>query len=49
MGSKFREELNFNPGPGQYEQALNDMSNAQNNSVKIGTQKTRENLFNVEN
>lgn len=27
MGSKYKPEKNFNPGPGQYEQALNDMSN----------------------
>ena len=48
MGSKYREEVNFNPGPGQYEQALNDMSNNQSSSVTIGTQKIREDLFNVD-
>ena len=27
MGSKFKPDKNANPGPGQYEYALNDMSN----------------------
>ena len=27
MGSKYRDNVNKNPGPGQYDQALNDMSN----------------------
>mmetsp|Transcript_14602 Transcript_14602/g.19762 ORF Transcript_14602/g.19762 Transcript_14602/m.19762 type:complete len:209 (-) Transcript_14602:264-890(-) len=48
MGSKYRDEVNVNPGPGQYEQALFDMSNYQANNVKIGTQKARIDLFSVE-
>ena len=45
MGSKFKPELNMNPGPGHYECALNDMSNHHTNNVKIGTQKVRVDLF----
>jgi hypothetical protein len=45
MGSKFKPENNMNPGPGQYEYALNDMSNHQGSNVKIGTQKVRIDLF----
>ena len=45
MGSKYKPERNNNPGPGQYEQALNDMSNHQATNVRIGTQKVRNDLF----
>ena len=45
MGSKYKPERNNNPGPGQYEQALNDMSNHQAANVRIGTQKVRNDLF----
>jgi len=45
MGSKFKSESNLNPGPGQYNAALNDMSNHQSVNVKIGTQKVRADLF----
>ena len=41
MGSKYRPTRNENPGPGQYEHALNDMSNHQQSNVKIGTSKVR--------
>jgi hypothetical protein len=48
MGSKHREQVNLNPGPGQYTSALNDMSNHQSSSVKIGNEKVRADLFKTE-
>lgn len=45
MGSKYKPERNDNPGPGQYEQALNDIGNHQATNVRIGTQKARNDLF----
>lgn len=45
MGGRYREESNLNPGPGQYDLALFDMSNQQSHNVKIGTQKVRADLF----
>jgi len=45
MGSKSKPDKNANPGPGQYEYALNDMSNHCSTNVKIGTQKVRIDLF----
>ena len=37
MGSKYKADRNANPGPGQYEQALNDMSNQPSKAGMIGT------------
>lgn len=48
MGSKHRQDSNFNPGPGQYESALGDMSNRQAVNVRIGNEKARNDLFGVE-
>jgi len=47
MGSKYQAKANLNPGPGQYEQALYDMSNQQAQNTKIGTQKVRDDVFNI--
>merc|ERR1712037_280491 len=46
-GSKYQAKANLNPGPGQYEQALYDMSNQQAQNTKIGTQKVRDDVFNI--
>jgi len=48
MGSKYKAEVNSNPGPGQYEQALNDIGSHQTTNVRIGTQKVRNDLFGVD-
>ena len=45
MGSKHRQEVNSNPGPGQYDSALTDVQNWQKTGVKIGTERVRADLF----
>ncbi len=48
MGSKHRDQVNMNPGPGQYASALNDMSNHQKSTVTIGNEKVRNDLFSID-
>ena len=48
MGSKHRQDRNFNPGPGQYEQANNDIGNKQTVNIRIGNEKVRNDIFGAE-
>ena len=44
MGGKYREERNFNPGPGQYDNDASKIKAKTGASVRIGSAK-REDLF----